>query len=118
MSQEIRRRLAAREGIAAVTESDVPELLRIRRFSEGLERGSDQLRVIRLGRFSDGAELQPADVESNRTIGTFSRGQERLPDDAAGKSRVGSYGHGYVASSQPTVRTASLTRCATPHPLP
>jgi hypothetical protein len=102
MSQEMRRRLAARERIAAVTESDLPELLRIRRFSEGLERG-DHLQVIRLGRFSDGAERLPADAETKRTIGTFSRGQERLPDEAAGKSRVGSYGHGYVASNQLTV---------------
>lgn len=96
MSQEMRRRLAARGRIAAVTESDVPELLRIRRFSEGLEHGGDQLQVIRLGRFSDGVERLPADAESKRTIGSFSRGQERLPDDAAGKSRVGSYGHGYA----------------------
>lgn len=44
MSQEMRRRLAARENIAAVTESDVPELLRIRRFSEGLEHGGDRRR--------------------------------------------------------------------------
>jgi hypothetical protein len=99
MSQEMRRRLAAREHIAAATESDVPELLRIRRFSEGLERGNGRLQVVRLGQFSDGAERLPADAEGKRTIGRFSRGQERLPDDAAGKSRVGSYGHGYAPSS-------------------
>jgi hypothetical protein len=100
MSQEMRWRIAARERIAAVTESDVPELLRIRRFSEGLEHGSDQLRVIRLGRFSDGAERLPADAGGKRAIGRFSRGQERLPDDAGGKSRVGSYGHGYAPGSR------------------
>jgi hypothetical protein len=99
MSQDLRRRLAARKHFAAITESDVPELLRIRRFSEGLEHGGDQLRVIRLGRFSDGAERLAADAESKRTIGSFGRGHERLPDDAAGKSRVGSYGHGYAPSS-------------------
>jgi hypothetical protein len=98
MSQDLRRRLAAREHIAAITESDVPELLRIRRFSEGLEHGGDQPQVICLGRFSDGAERLPADTESKRTIGSFSQGHERLPDDAAGKSRVGSYGHGYAPS--------------------
>jgi hypothetical protein len=100
MSQEMRRRLAARERIAAVVESDVPELLRIRRFSEGLEHGGDQLQVIRLGRFSDGVERLPADAGSKRIIGSFSRGQERLPDDAAGKSRVGSYGDGYSLSGR------------------
>ena len=100
MSQEMRRRLAARERIAAVTESDVPELLRIRRFSEGLEHGGDQLQVIRLGRFSDGIERLPADAGGKRTIGSFSRGRERLPDDAAGKSRVGSYGHSFAPSSR------------------
>ena len=99
MSQEMRRRIAARERIAAATESDVPELLRIRRFSEGLERGGDRLQVIRLGRFSDGAERLPADAEGKRTIGSFSRGQEQLPEDAAAKWRVGSYGHGYAPSS-------------------
>jgi hypothetical protein len=100
MSQEMRRLLAARERIAAVTESDVPELLRIRRFSEGVEHGGQQLRVIRLGRFSDGAERLPADAAGKRAIGRFSRGNERLPDDTGGKSRVGSYGHGYASSSR------------------
>jgi hypothetical protein len=107
MSQDMRRRLAARERIAAITESDVPELLRIRRFSEGLERGGDQLRVIRLGRFSDGAERLPADAGSKRTIGKFSRGQERLPDDAGGKSRVGSYGDGYAPAVDHLTSTRS-----------
>ena len=100
MSQEMRRCLAARERIAAVTESDIPELLRIRRFSEGLEHSSDQLRVIRLGRFSDGAERLPADAGGKRAIGRFSRGHELLPDDAGGKSRVGSYGDGYAPCSR------------------
>lgn len=96
MSQEMRRRIAARERVAAATESALPELLRIRRFSEGLEQGGDQRQVIRLGRFSDGVERLPADAGAKRAIGRFSRGQERLPDEAGGKSRVGSYGHGYA----------------------
>ena len=103
MSQEMRWRLAARERITAVTESDIPELLRIRRFSEGLEHGGDQLQRIRLGRFSDGIERLPAEAAGKRTIGRFSRGHERLPDAAGGKSRVGSFGHGYARFKSSTV---------------
>jgi hypothetical protein len=100
MSQDMRRLLAAREGITAVTEADLPELLRIRRFSEGLEHSGDQVQVIRLGRFSDGAERLPDDADGKQRIGRFSRGQERFADDAGGKTRVGSYGNGYALSNR------------------
>lgn len=59
MSQDTRRRLAARKRLQPPprSEADVPAPLRIRCFSEGLECAVlDQLRAPHLGRFSQGAE--------------------------------------------------------------
>ena len=62
MSQDIRRRLRARQLIspAARAEDEVPAPLRIRRFSEGVEHPElEGAYRFHLGRFSEGAEWLP-----------------------------------------------------------
>lgn len=93
MSQEARRRVAAWQRLdpPPSTNAGIPERLRVRRFSEGLERAVlDRLRVARLGRFSSGQERRPEALGSPE-IGRFSRGQDRGPDDGPAHLRVGSY---------------------------
>ena len=97
MSQEIRRRLAARSGLqpAPHTEADVPAPLRIRRFSEGLERAVlDQLRVPHLGRFSQGAERLAEDAPTKTHIGRYSDGLGHEPADGPSQLHVGRFSQG------------------------
>jgi hypothetical protein len=94
MSQDIRRRLAARERLDTHprSEDELPDRLRIRRFSEGLEGAVlDRLRTPRLGRFSDGAERLPDSAPSKTRIGRFSRGQDHRRDDDPAMLYVGSF---------------------------
>lgn len=72
MSQDIRRRLAARTRLQPPRrrEADVAAPLRIRHFGEGLERAVlDQLRAPNLGRSSQGAERRREDARSKTRIG-------------------------------------------------
>jgi hypothetical protein len=80
MSQELRLRLATRRRLApgAHREAEVPAPLRIRRFSEGLERPAHD--DIHVGRFSEGCERLAEDVPSKRHVGRFSEGPEPLRD--------------------------------------
>jgi hypothetical protein len=92
MSQETRRRLAARERLDP--RSDLPQKLRIGRFSHGLERsGGDRLRV---GRFSTGGERLPADDPSKAGIGRFDRTQDRRPAEDPDGLRVGGYADSFA----------------------
>lgn len=94
MSQEIRRRLAARERLSPPprSEADIPEPLQIRRFSQGLETAVlHRFRQLRVGRFSTGAERLPANRPSTTRIGRFSRGQDHIVDDAPEQLHVGRY---------------------------
>ena len=97
MSQETRRRLAARRRLqpAPHSEADVPAPLRIRDFSEGLERAVlNHLRVPHLGRFSQGAERLPEDAPSKTHIGRYSDGLAHDPADAPSQLHVGRYSQG------------------------
>ena len=93
MSQEARRRVAAWQRLdpPPSTNADIPKRLRVRRFSEGLERAVlDRLRVPRFGRFSSGQERRPA-PPGNPEIGRFSRGQDHGRNDDPAHLHVGSY---------------------------
>jgi hypothetical protein len=84
MSQEARRMVAASERLDPPprTNADVPERLRIRRFSEGCERAViDRFRVPRIGSFGTGQRRADASVSETIRIGRFSRGQDLLRDD-------------------------------------
>jgi hypothetical protein len=97
MSQETRRRLAARRRLqpAPHSEADVPAPLRIRDFSEGLERAVlNHLCVPHLGRFSQGAERLPEDAPSKTHIGRYSDGLDPRPDDAPSSLHVGRFSQG------------------------
>ena len=64
------------------TNADVPERLRIRRFSEGCERAVlDLFQVPRIGSFGTGQRRVEASVSATVRIGRFSRGQDLLRDD-------------------------------------
>jgi hypothetical protein len=80
MSQEARRLVAACRQLDPPprTNAAVPERLRIRRFSEGLERVVlDHFEVPRFGSFASGQQR----LGDSGRIGRFSRGQDRLRDD-------------------------------------
>ena len=97
MSQDIRRRIAARERLdpAPCCEADVPAPLQIRRFSEGLERAVlTQLRAPRLGRFSRGVERLPENHPSKTHIGSYSDGLDHIPADAPSRLHVGRFSQG------------------------
>ncbi|MGZ4181532.1 MAG: hypothetical protein ACXVUL_12735 [Solirubrobacteraceae bacterium] len=97
MSQEIRRRLAARAELqpAPHSEAEVPAPLRIRRFSEGLECAViDKLRVPHLGRFSQGAERLAEDAPGKTHIGRYSDGLGHEPANAPSQLHVGRFSQG------------------------
>jgi hypothetical protein len=97
MSQELRRRLAARERLdpAPRCEADVPAPLQIRRFSQGLERAvQNRLRTPVPGRFSRGAERLPEDHPSKAHIGRYSDGLDHQPADAPDRLHVGRFSQG------------------------
>jgi hypothetical protein len=71
---------------------------RVGRFSEGIERLSDNSSKSRRGRFSSGIELLP-ETPSKLRRGRFSSGIERLPN-APSQLRMGSFGDGYQAVRQ------------------
>lgn len=98
MSQETRRRLAARERLhpAPRTEADVPAPLRIRRFSTGIERAVlDRLQPPLPGRFSRGAERLPEDHPSKAHVGGYADGVDHRPDDAPSNLHVGRFSQGH-----------------------
>jgi hypothetical protein len=115
MSQEARLRLAAWQ--PPRTTAEVPERLRLRRFSEGLERAVlDQLRVPRIGRFSTGHEQHP-DAPANNRIGRLSRGEDRRRDDDPANLHVGSYAdRSDPDAARPSPRTAAPGRHPRPPP--
>jgi hypothetical protein len=77
MSQELRLRLASRRRLAlgAHLEAEVPAPLRVRRFSEGVERPVHE--DIHVGRFSEGCERIPEDAPSKQEVGRYSDGVAR-----------------------------------------
>jgi hypothetical protein len=82
MSQEIRRRIAARRaGARRADEVAFP------RFSVGAEHAVP----LHVGRFSEGHEALPEDAPGKEHVGRFSEGAEALPDHAAGKDHVGRF---------------------------
>jgi hypothetical protein len=91
MSQEDRRRLAARARLDPPphTEEDLPGPLRFRRYSEGVERSD--LYTLSIGRFSRGAERLPEDDPSKRHIGRFSDGVEAPLHDELTDLHVGRF---------------------------
>ena len=97
MSQETRRRLAARAALVPEPERelDVPAELRIGRYSEGIEQRRSGCVAIRLGRFSDGGERLPPEAGGKRLVGSFGRGHEQLPSDPGREVLVGSFARGY-----------------------
>ena len=95
MSQDARRIAAARSQLEppARTDADVPERLRLPRFSEGVERApGDRFRVARFGTFATGLQ-RPGDtaVDASR-IGRFSRGQDHLQGGEPAALHVGAFG--------------------------
>jgi hypothetical protein len=97
MSQDIRRRIAARTLLRPQPhdEAGVPAPLRIRRFSQGMEVAVlDRLRSPRVGRFSQGAERLPDDHPSKTHIGRYSDGLDPRPDDAPSSLHVGRFSQG------------------------
>jgi hypothetical protein len=82
MSQEIRRRLAARHA-----GERRPDELAFPRFSVGAERAVP----LHVGRFSEGHEALPEDAPGKDHVGRFSEGHEALPEHAAGKDHVGRF---------------------------
>lgn len=97
MSQELRLRLASRSRLATSVrdEVDVPVALRVRRFSEGLERRPHG-RIFHVGRFSDGVERLPDDASDKAHVGRFSDGLEHEHDPLL-DLRVGRFSDGVEA---------------------
>ncbi len=92
MSEETRRRVAARESfrlLRGMAGEPLPEHLRLGRYSEGVERIRDEDRRVQLGRFSTGMERAGGGERVGR-VGRFSRGAERRSGAPAGE-RVGRY---------------------------
>jgi hypothetical protein len=85
MSQEIRRRIAAR-----TTGGLRPDELAIPRYSEGVEQLEDDVERLHVGRFSDGHEALPEGAPGKEHIGRFSEGVEHEPIDP----HVGRYSDG------------------------
>ena len=97
MSQDIRRRIAARNLLRPQPhdEADVPAPLRFRRFSQGLELAvRDRLASPAVGRFSRGGERLPDDDPSKTHIGRYSDGLDARPDDARSSLHVGRFSQG------------------------
>jgi hypothetical protein len=91
MSQEARRLVAAcrRLDPPPRTNAAVPERLRIRRFSEGIERVVlDHLEVPRIGTFGRGQQH----LDDPDRIGRYSRGQDHLREDDPLALHVGRFG--------------------------
>jgi hypothetical protein len=77
MSQEIRRRLAARTaGVSRVDELAFP------RFGLGLEQLGETADKLHVGRFSDGYERLPETAADKGHVGRFSEGVELRHDDS------------------------------------
>ncbi len=94
MSQEARRLVASSERLDPPprTNADIPERLRIRRFSEGVERAiDDRFQIPRIGCFATGRLWLEDPVHATVRIGRFSRGQDRLRDDDPLALRVGRF---------------------------
>jgi hypothetical protein len=84
MSQVARRLIASSQRLDPPpgTDADIPERLRIRRFSEGVERAVlDHFRVPRIGSFGTGRRRLDGPVGDSLRIGRFSRGQDHLRED-------------------------------------
>ena len=96
MSQDIRRRIAARRTISPTVfeEDDVPAPLRIRRFGEGLEHPALEPDRLHLGRFSEGAERLADDAPSKAHIGSYADGLRHGPEDAPDHLHVGRFSQG------------------------
>jgi hypothetical protein len=77
MSQEIRRRIAAR-----TTGGLRPDELAIPRYSEGIEQLEDDVERLHVGRFSDGQETLPEGAPGKEHVGRYSEGLEHEPVDA------------------------------------
>jgi hypothetical protein len=90
MSQEIRRRIAARRaGALSADEAVFP------RYSRGAEQlPEDADAKLHVGRFSDGHEALPDDAAAKEHVGRFSEGHEELPDEAPEKEHVGRFVEG------------------------
>ena len=87
MSQEIRRRIAARRaGAAGADETAFPD------YARGAEQlPQDAPGKLHVGRYSEGHEALP-EAGDKEHVGRFSEGTEALPDDAGAKAHVGRYG--------------------------
>jgi hypothetical protein len=96
MSQDIRRRIKNRRHLfpAALGEDDVPEPLRIRRFSEGAEHPALDSQRLHLGRFSEGGEQLPEEAPSKEHIGSYADGLRHGPEDAPDHLHVGRFSEG------------------------
>jgi hypothetical protein len=97
MTQEIRRRIAARNLLEPRprSEAELPAPLRITRFSQGIERAVlDRMRSPHVGRFSEGGERLPEDHPSKAHIGRFSDGLDPRPDDAPSSLHLGRFSQG------------------------
>ena len=97
MTQEIRRRIAARKLLDPQprNEAELPAPLRIRDFGQGIERPDlDRMRTPRVGRFSQGTERLPDDHPSKTHIGRFSDGLDPRPDDAPSSLHLGRFSQG------------------------
>jgi hypothetical protein len=89
MSQEIRRRIAARQ-----TGDHTPQELAFPHYALGAEQLPEDLPgKLHVGRFSDGHEALP-EAGSKEHIGRFSDGVEALPDRAGEKAHVGRFADG------------------------
>ena len=89
MSQEIRRRIAARR-----TGHHTTQELAFPHYALGAEQlPEDMPGKLHVGRFSDGHEALPEAGEKEH-IGRFSDGHEALPERAGGKAHVGLFADG------------------------
>jgi hypothetical protein len=76
MSQEIRRRIAARAaGVSRVDELAFPD------YGRGLEQLGETADKLHVGRFGDGYERSPEDAADKAHVGRFSEGVEAHHDD-------------------------------------
>ena len=91
MSQEIRRRIAARrDGHHAAQELAFPH------YALGAEQLPEDLPgKLHVGRYSDGHEARP-DAGEKEHLGRFSDGIEALPERERGKAHVGLFADGAI----------------------
>jgi hypothetical protein len=86
MSQEIRRRIAARRAGPAPTDE-----LAFPNYALGAEQlPEDAPGKLHVGRYSEGHEALP-EAGDKEHVGRFSDGHEALPERAAGKAHVGRF---------------------------